>query len=93
ADVPARAAVLLGEGRRVGIVAPARIGGLPPGVEALAPAGDPAAYARCLYQRLREADERSVDVLLAVPPPEVGLGVAVADRLRRAAHGSSGPSG
>ncbi len=44
-----------------------------------------AAYAQCLYQRLREADRRGLDVLLAVPPPEQGIGAAVADRLRRAA--------
>jgi L-threonylcarbamoyladenylate synthase len=42
-------------------------------------------YARVLYSRLREVDARGIDVLLAVPPPEDGLGVAVADRLRRAA--------
>ena len=59
--------------------------GLPAGVEALAPPVSPVAYAQCLYQRLREADRRGVDVLLAVPPPETGVGTAVADRLRRAA--------
>jgi L-threonylcarbamoyladenylate synthase len=42
-------------------------------------------YARVLYARLREADRRGVDVLLAVPPPDAGIGVAVGDRLRRAA--------
>jgi L-threonylcarbamoyladenylate synthase len=42
-------------------------------------------YARVLYQRLRDADARGVDVLLAVPPPATGVGEAVADRLRRAA--------
>src|SRR5256886_1477310 len=38
-----------------------------------------------LYARVREADRRGVDVLLAVPPPDTGVGVAVGDRLRRAA--------
>lgn len=47
--------------------------------------GDVADYARALYARLREADRLSVDRILAVPPPEQGVGVAVADRLRRAA--------
>jgi L-threonylcarbamoyladenylate synthase len=42
-------------------------------------------YARVLYARLREADRCGVDVLLAVPPPDTGVGVAVGDRLRRAA--------
>jgi len=83
--VASRAAELLAGGERVGVLAPGRIGGLPAGVEALPPAGGAAAYAQCLYQRLREADRRGLDVLLAVPPPETGIGAAVADRLRRAA--------
>jgi L-threonylcarbamoyladenylate synthase len=80
-----RARSLLDEGRRVGLLAPRRIEGLPRGVEALPPAGGPQAYAQCLYQRLREADRRGLDVLLAIAPPETGIGAAVADRLRRAA--------
>jgi L-threonylcarbamoyladenylate synthase len=83
--VARRATALLGEGRRVGLLAPRRIEDLPPGLEPLPPAGGPQAYAKCLYQRLREADRRGLDVLLAVPPPEQGIGAAVADRLRRAA--------
>jgi L-threonylcarbamoyladenylate synthase len=83
--VPGRASALLAKGRRVGILAPRRIEGLPSGTDALPPAGGSAAYAKCLYQRLREADRRGLDVLLAVPPPETGIGAAVADRLRRAA--------
>lgn len=84
-DVLGRAAALLAEGRRVGLLAPRRIAGLPDGLDALPPAGGAQAYAQCLYQRLREADRRGLDVLLAVPPPETGIGAAVADRLRRAA--------
>jgi L-threonylcarbamoyladenylate synthase len=83
--VAGRAAALLGEGRRVGLLAPRRIPGLPDGLDALPPAGGAQAYAKCLYQRLREADRRGLDVLLAVPPAETGIGAAVADRLRRAA--------
>jgi len=83
--VAGRASTLLAEGRRVGILAPRRIEGLPRGVEGLPPAGGAQAYAKCLYQRLREADRRGLDVLLAVAPPETGIGAAVADRLRRAA--------
>lgn len=82
--VAGRAAALLAEGRRVGLLAPRRIPGLPDGVDALPPAGGVQAYAQCVYQRLREADRRGLDVLLVVPPPEVGIGAAVADRLRRA---------
>jgi L-threonylcarbamoyladenylate synthase len=83
--VVARADQLLGEGRKVGLLAPRRVDQLPAGVDALPPAGGAQAYAQCLYQRLREADRRGLDVLLAVPPPETGIGAAVADRLRRAA--------
>ena len=82
--VAARATALLAAGRHVGLLAPRRIAGLPDGVDALPPAGGAQAYAQCLYQRLREADRRGLDVLLVVPPPEVGIGAAVADRLRRA---------
>jgi L-threonylcarbamoyladenylate synthase len=84
-QVAGRARVLLSENPRVGVLAPRRIDNLPPGSEPLPPAGSAAAYAQCLYQRLREADRRGLDVLLAVPPPETGIGAAVADRLRRAA--------
>jgi L-threonylcarbamoyladenylate synthase len=83
--VAGRAAALLGEGRRVGLLAPRRITGVPEGLDALPPAGGPQAYAKCLYQRLREADRRGLDVLLAVPPPATGIGAAVLDRLNRAA--------
>lgn len=84
-DVPDRARTLLAEGRRVGVLAPQALPGLPDGLEALPPAGGAAAYAQSLYQRLREADRRGLDILLAVPPGEAGIGAAVADRLRRAA--------
>ena len=43
------------------------------------------AYARHLYQWLRDADERRVDVLIAILPPPEGLGEAVRDRLTKAA--------
>ena len=42
-------------------------------------------YAHELYSALRKADECGVDLVLAVMPPLDGVGVAVADRLRRAA--------
>ena len=85
AAVASRAEELVALGLRVGILAPGRMTGLPAGIEALPPTGSAVAYAKVLYQRLREADRRGVEVLLAVPPPETGMGTAVADRLRRAA--------
>ena len=42
-------------------------------------------YAATLYQRLRELDAGGAEVIVAAAIPEVGLGVAVMDRLRRAA--------
>jgi L-threonylcarbamoyladenylate synthase len=48
-------------------------------------AAETAALARDLYARLRAADDAAMDVVLAVLPAPVGLGAAIADRLRRAA--------
>lgn len=44
------------------------------------------AYARVLYAALREADALRLTSILAILPDESGLGAAVIDRLRRAAH-------
>lgn len=43
-------------------------------------------YAHVLYAALREADALGLTTVLAVLPDESGLGAAVIDRLRRAAH-------
>jgi hypothetical protein len=53
--------------------------------DVLDPQTTPEDYARHLYQWLREADERALDVLVVVPPLDEGLGAAVVDRLRKAA--------
>jgi L-threonylcarbamoyladenylate synthase len=55
---------------------------------ALLPAGEPAEHARRLFAELRALDQLGVDVLVAGLAVEAGLGVAVNDRLRRAAAGS-----
>lgn len=54
------------------------------------PGGSPdlESAARALYAGLRALDTAGCAVILAVAPEERGLGVAVADRLRRAAAGS-----
>lgn len=52
----------------------------------LEPVGDPEGYARRLYLRLHQADRLGLAALVAVLPPAQGLGVAVRDRLARAAH-------
>jgi L-threonylcarbamoyladenylate synthase len=59
---------------------------VPPGLRRLEPAPvDADEYARVLYARLREADELGARTVVAVPPPALGVGVAVHDRLARAA--------
>ncbi|MFF1400649.1 L-threonylcarbamoyladenylate synthase [Streptomyces sp. NPDC058287] len=44
-----------------------------------------AAYARGLYSFLRELDQQGCDLIVASLPVEEGLGLAIANRLRRAA--------
>ncbi len=51
----------------------------------LDPGPDVAGYAHHLYEWLRDADAQGLDVLIVVPPPDVGLGAAVNERLRKAA--------
>ena len=73
---------------RVGVIALASdLAGidLPDALVPLARPVDAAGYAHDLYRALREADELGLDLVLAVAPPPDGLGVAVADRLGRAA--------
>jgi L-threonylcarbamoyladenylate synthase len=46
---------------------------------------DLAHYAHSLFSRLRDADDRSVETVIAVLPPAIGLGHAIRDRLTKAA--------
>lgn len=84
-EIVSRATRLTADGQRVGVLTQHPNLDFPAGVEVLdAPPGlDELAHE--LYTLLRDADRRRLDVLLAVPPPSVGLGAAVADRLTRAA--------
>jgi L-threonylcarbamoyladenylate synthase len=87
----ARTAELAAAGQRVGVLDPPPGTVLPNESIVLATFHDPDEYARALYQRLRDADAQQLDVVLAVPPPDVGVGRAVRDRLRRAAAGYRSP--
>jgi L-threonylcarbamoyladenylate synthase len=89
-DLAARAAVLLGEGSAVGVLAPAGTPPPPAGVTVLASPSAVEEYARVLYACFREADARGLDVVLTVLPGAEGLGAAVADRVRRAAAAREG---
>ncbi len=90
-ELARRCATLLVDGRSVGVLAPTHVPDLPVGVVELEPAGAPDAYARVLYDRLRQADRLGLDRLLVVAPPAEGVGVAVRDRLARAAGGGRAP--
>ncbi|HXG61973.1 MAG TPA: L-threonylcarbamoyladenylate synthase [Planctomycetota bacterium] len=58
-------------------------------VEILRLPEDGEAAARMLYAALRAADARGVEAVVAAAPSEEGLGLAIADRLRKAAGGRS----
>jgi L-threonylcarbamoyladenylate synthase len=58
---------------------------VPAGWVTLATPADVEEYASVLYAALREADAMGLPVVVAVLPPEDGVGVAVRDRLSRAA--------
>jgi len=83
AELAAEAQRRLDTGAKVVVLAPADVA-VPAGVQRLDVPADDAGFARVLYARLREADGLG-DLILAVPPPESGLGLAVRDRLQRAA--------
>jgi len=61
-------------------------------VEVLAPDASPATAAANLFAALRRLDASGLDLILAEPCDEAGLGHAIMDRLRRAsaAHGAEG---
>jgi L-threonylcarbamoyladenylate synthase len=63
-------------------------------VEVLDRTDDVVVAAQRLYADLRDADDRGVDVLVVVMPPAAGIGLAVRDRLTKAAAGAArrGPS-
>ena len=75
---------LLASGRRVAVCSPPGVP-TPEGAVYLAAPEDVSALARSLYDLLRAVDAARVDVAVVVVPEEAGLGLAVLDRLRRAA--------
>ncbi len=54
--------------------------------EVLSASGDLREAAASLFAKLRRLDEAGLDLILAEPVPEHGLGIAIMDRLRKAAH-------
>ncbi|MEU3662475.1 L-threonylcarbamoyladenylate synthase [Streptomyces sp. NPDC032940] len=73
-------------GHRVGVFLPAAFAGAEVKVHAVVQVpGSTAAYARGLYGFLRELDQRECDLIVVSLPAQEGLGLAIANRLRRAA--------
>lgn len=83
-EAVARAESLRIQGLQVGVLGPAGLR-LPRDFVRFDIPEDAAGAARLLYLRLREADMAGLDVLVACLPPAQGLGLAVRDRLARAA--------
>jgi len=72
---------------RVGVLLPSEWTS-PESASAIVPWGnwnEPESLARDLYVQLRALDERSVDVIVCPLPPATGIGMAIRDRLRKAA--------
>ncbi|GAA1594348.1 L-threonylcarbamoyladenylate synthase [Kribbella hippodromi] len=73
-------------GHRVGVLLPAALAGTTVKAQAVVPVPDSMeAYARGLFGYLREFDKQGCDLVVASLPAEEGLGLAIANRLRRAA--------
>ena len=73
-------------GHQVGVFLPAPFASTTVRVHAVvALPSSMAAYARGLYGFLRELDRQGCDLIVASLPEEEGLGLAIANRLRRAA--------
>ncbi|MFM8563845.1 MAG: L-threonylcarbamoyladenylate synthase [Acidimicrobiia bacterium] len=62
-------------------------GELPHGEPLVDASGDPRSFARDMYEILRRADVEGVSTLHVVLPPPRGIGVAIRDRLTKAAAG------
>jgi len=84
-EATAVAGAHLAAGRTVALLASTVPMGLSDRVAVLEPPETDEEYARVLYDRLRTADHHAIDVVVAVPPHPVGIGLAVRDRLERAA--------
>jgi len=84
ADTLARLALA---GRKVALI---HYSALPATHAAVQLPATPEGFAHALYAALRSMDGSGADVILVEAPPQEGAWLGVNDRLRRAAHGSSG---
>ncbi|MGZ8289869.1 MAG: L-threonylcarbamoyladenylate synthase [Telluria sp.] len=80
-------AQLQARGRKVALV---HYSELPQSHAAVRLPATPEGFAHALYAALRTMDHAGADVILVEAPPQDGAWLGVNDRLRRAAHGSTG---
>lgn len=78
---------LQGAGRKVALI---HYSDLPATHAAVRLPNSPEGFAHALYAALRAMDGTGADVILVEAPPQDGPWLGVNDRLRRAAHGSTG---
>ncbi|MGJ7916351.1 L-threonylcarbamoyladenylate synthase [Massilia sp. LXY-6] len=78
---------LHGAGRKVALI---HYSALPPVHAEVALPPTPEGFAHALYAALRTMDGAGADLILVEAPPQDGAWLGVNDRLRRAAHGSTG---
>jgi L-threonylcarbamoyladenylate synthase len=78
---------LQGAGRKVALI---HYSDLPATHAAVRLPASPEGFAHALYAALRGMDGTGADVILVEAPPQDGTWLGVNDRLRRAAHGSTG---
>ncbi|MFF7356692.1 MULTISPECIES: L-threonylcarbamoyladenylate synthase [Streptomyces] len=84
--VVAEAELAQEQGHQVGVLLPPTFTHAPVKAHAVvAVPASTAAYARGLYGFLRELDQQGCDLIVASLPADEGLGLAIANRLRRAA--------
>ena len=55
---------------------------------AILEASEPQSYAQNLYAELHRLDQQAFDILIAPQAPSIGIGIAINDRLKKAATGS-----
>jgi L-threonylcarbamoyladenylate synthase len=84
-ELPVHAAALQAQGLRIAVLTQCAWGDVRTDVAVFALPETPAEVARTLYATLREVDRQGFDTILVSLPSEEGLGLAIADRLRRAA--------
>lgn len=94
AELPQKlaAAALACSGERLGLMLPADLPAAPSGTVVF-PWGRwsaPEELARSLYAGLRALDAQGCTVILCPLPPAAGIGAAIRDRLRKAAHPTTG---